>query len=440
MDLDNLKQISQDVLKLAKNAGASSAECDVSFGSGQSVSVRLGETENIEYNRDKGISVTVYFGQQKGNASSSDLSAQALKDTVEAACNIAKYTAKDAFCGLADAELMAKDIPDLDLYYPWHLSVDEALEIAKRCEATALQVDTKRITNSEGAGVSISEGVFAYANSHGFVGGYPSSRHSISCSVIAEQGEAMQRDYWYSSARDFADLQAAEAIGKLAGERTVKRLGAKPIKTGQYPVLFEASLASGLIGNLISAVSGGSLYRKSSFLLDSLGTKIGTNLLSIEELPHLKKGVASTPFDNEGVATKSRKLVENGMLQGYVLGSYSARKLSMQTTANAGGSHNLIVQSTGESFEQILKKMGTGLLVTEVLGHGLNMVTGDYSRGAAGFWVENGVIAHPVEEVTIASNMKQMLNQILAIGTDFIAHSSKQTGSILIENMTVAAG
>ena len=440
MDLDNLKQISQDVLKLAKNAGASSAECDVSFGSGQSVSVRLGETENIEYNRDKGVSVTVYFGQQKGNASSSDLSAQALKDSVEAACNIAKYTAKDAFCGLADAELMAKDIPDLDLYHPWNLSVEDALEIAKRCEAAALQVDTKRITNSEGAGVSISEGVFAYANSHGFVGGYPSSRHSISCSVIGEEGQAMQRDYWYSSARDFADLESAEAIGKLAGERTVKRLGAKAIKTGQYPVLFEVSLASGLIGNLISAISGGSLYRKSSFLLDSLGTKIGTNLLNIEELPHLKKGVASTPFDNEGVATKSRKLVENGVLQGYVLGSYSARKLGMQTTANAGGSHNLIVQSTGENFEQLLQKMGTGLLVTEVLGHGLNMVTGDYSRGAAGYWVVNGVIAHPVEEITIASNMKQMLNQILAIGTDYIPHSSKQTGSILIENMTVAAG
>ena len=440
MELDNLKQISQDVLKLAKNAGASSAECDVSFASGQSVSVRLGETENIEYNRDKGVSVTVYFGLQKGNASSSDLSAQALKDTVEAACNIAKYTAKDAFCGLADAALMAKDIPDLDLYHPWHLSVDEALAIAKRCEAAALQVDTKRIANSEGAGVSISEGVFAYANSHGFVSGYPSSRHSISCSVIGEEGQAMQRDYWYSSARDFADLESAESIGKIAGERTVRRLGAKPIKTGQYPVLFESTLAGGLIGNLISAISGGSLYRKSSFLLDSLGTKIGANLLNIEELPHLKKGVASTPFDNEGVATKSRKLLENGVLQGYVLGSYSARKLGMQTTGNAGGSHNLIVQSTGENFAQLLQKMGTGLLVTEVLGHGLNMVTGDYSRGAAGYWVVNGVIAHPVEEITIASNMKQMLNQILAIGTDIIAHSSKQTGSILIESMTVAAG
>jgi len=438
MDLESLKQISQDVLKLAKNAGASSAECDVSFGTGQSVSVRKGETENIEYNRDKGVSVTVYFGQQKGNASSSDLSAQALKDTVQAACDIAKFTAKDEFCGLADASLMAKTIPDLDLYYPWSIGVDDALEIAKRCEAAALAVDTKRITNSEGASVSTNEGVFAYANSHGFIGGYPSSRHSISCSVIAGDGEAMQRDYWYSSARDTHDLESAEFIGKTAGERTIRRLGARPMKTGQYPVLFEANLASGIISSLISAISGGNLYRKSSFLLDSLGKQIGASLLNIEELPHIKKGVASSAFDDEGVVTKSRKLVENGILNGYVMGSYSARKLGLQSTGNAGGSHNLIVQSTHKAAD-LLTMMGTGLLVTEVLGHGMNMVTGDYSRGAAGFWVENGVIAHPVEEITIASNMKEMLNQIIAVGDDAIKHNSKQTGSILIENMTVAA-
>ena len=440
MDLDSLKQITQDVLKLAKNAGASSAETDTSFGTGQNVSVRLGETENIEYNRDKGVSVTVYFGQQKGNASTSDLSAQALKDTVEAACNIAKYTAKDAFCGLADAALMAKEIPDLMLNHPWHISVDEALEMAKRCETAALDVDRKRITNSEGAGISTSDGVFAYANSHGFVGGYASTRHSISCSVIAEENDAMQRDYWYTSARDFADMETAEAVGKLAGERTIRRLGAKPMQTGNYPVLFEAPLASGLISSLISAISGGSLYRKSSFLLDSLGKSIASPLLNIEELPHLKKGNASSPFDNEGVATKSRKLVQNGVLQGYVLGSYSARKLGMQTTGNAGGSHNLIVQSTGQNFAELLQQMDTGLLVTEVLGHGLNMVTGDYSRGAAGFWVENGVIAYPVEEITIAGNMAEMLKNMVAIGNDVNKNSSKQTGSILIEKMTVAAG
>jgi PmbA protein len=439
MELDALKQISQDVLKLAKSAGASSAETEVSFGTGQNVSVRLGEVENIEYNRDKGISVTVYFGQQKGHASSSDLSQSALKDTVEAACNIAKYTAKDTFCGLADADLMATDMLDLDLYHPWSISVDDAAELAKTCEAAALNVDKKRITNSEGAGVSNSESVFAYANSHGFIGGYKSSRHSISCSVIAEHKGAMQRDYWYSSARDMRDMESAEYVGNLAGQRTVKRLGAKPIKTGQYPVLFEAPLASGLISSLIGAVSGGNLYRKSSFLLDSLGKQIASPLLNIEELPHLKKGVASSSFDSEGVATTSRKLVDNGVLNGYVLGSYSARKLGLKTTGNAGGSHNLIVASTGENFEALLQKMGTGLLVTEVLGHGLNMVTGDYSRGAAGYWVKNGVIAHPVEEITIAGNMAEMLKQIIAIGNDYMKYSSKQTGSILIDNMTVAA-
>ncbi|WP_047541311.1 metalloprotease PmbA [Methylotenera versatilis] len=440
MDLAHLKQITQDVLKIAKQAGASSAETDVSFGTGQNVSVRLGETENIEYNRDKGMSITVYFGQQKGHASSSDLSPQALKDSVEAACNIAKYTAKDAFCGLADASLMATDIPDLNLYHPWNVSVEEAVEIAKACEAAALEVDKNRITNSEGAGVSNSESVFAYANSHGFVGGYASSRHSISCSVIAGEGDNMQRDYWYTSARDQLDMDSAQSVGKLAGERSIRRLGARAIQTGQYPVLFEAPLASGLISSLIGAISGGSLYRKSSFLLDSLGKQIASPLLNILEDPHLSKGVASSPFDNEGVATKSRQLIENGVLQGYVLSSYSARKLGMQTTGNAGGSHNLIVRSTGQDFAELLKLMNTGLLVTEVLGHGLNMVTGDYSRGAAGFWVENGVIVYPVEEITIAGNMKDMLNQITAIGTDVIKNSSKLTGSILIEQMTVAAG
>ena len=440
MELNSLKQITQDVLKLAKQAGASSAETEVSYGTGQNVSVRLGETENIEYNRDKGVSVTVYFGQQKGHASSSDLSQQALKDTVEAACNIAKYTAKDEFCGLADANLMATETPDLDLYHPWNISVEDAIEIAKTCEAAAMDVDRKRITNSEGAGVSNSESVFAYANSHGFLGGYPSSRHSISCSVIAQDNDAMQRDYWYTNARDMRDMESAEYVGKLAGARTVRRLGAQSISTCQVPVLFEAPLAGGLISSLVGAVSGGSLYRKSSFLLNSLGTQIASPLLNIEELPHLKKGIASSSFDSEGVATKSRKLVEDGVLQGYVLGSYSARKLGMATTGNAGGCHNLIVQSTGQNFADLLKLMGTGLLVTEVLGHGLNMVTGDYSRGAAGFWVENGVIAYPVEEITIAGNMSDMLKQIVAVGSDVIAQSSKQTGSILIEKMTVASG
>lgn len=440
MKLEDLKQIGEDVLKLAKLAGATSAESEASFGTGQTVTVRMGETENIEYNRDKGVSVTVYFDQKKGYASSSDLSPQAIKDTVEAACNIAKFTAKDPFCGLADASLMASDIPDLALHHPWHVSVDEATELAKTCEAAALAIDQQRIKNSEGASVSTNEGVFAYANSHGFVGGYPSTRHSVSCSVIAEEAGNMQRDYWYTNARAHQAMQTAEHVGKRAGERTVRRLGARPIKTGQYPVLFDTTLASGIISSLIGAISGGNLYRKSSFLLDSLGKNIASSILNIDENPHVSAGIASSAFDNEGVATQSRRLVDNGVLNGYMLSSYSARKLGLQTTGNAGGPHNLVVQHTHHSFAELLKMMGSGLLVTEVLGHGMNMVTGDYSRGAAGFWVENGVIAYPVEEITIASNMKDMLNGIVAIGNDAVLPSSKQVGSVLIDVMTVAAG
>ena len=435
--LDEIKQMSEDVLKVAKNLGASAAEAELSLSIGQNVSVRLSEVENIEYNRDKGMSVTVYFGQQKGHASTSDLTQQALKDTVAAACNIAKYTANDEFCGLADADLMAKNILDLDLHHPWNISVDEAIELAKECEAAALSVDA-RITNSEGASVSTGEGYFAYSNSHGFTGGYPSSRHGVSCSVIAESEDSMQRDYWYSTARAAEDIQIAADIGRLAGERAVRRLNSRKISTCQVPVLFEAPLASGLISTLINAISGGSLYRKSSFLLDSLGKQVASPLLNIVENPHLKKGLASSPFDNEGVATQARQLVKEGVLQGYVLGSYSARKLGMKTTGNAGGNHNLIVQSGANDFSGMLKQMGTGLLVTELLGTGVNMVTGDYSRGAAGFWVENGVIIHPVEEITIASNMADMLKMIVGIGTDVVIQGSKQVGSILIERMTVA--
>jgi PmbA protein len=439
MQLEQLKQISQDIIQLARQAGASSAEAEVSFGTGQNVSVRQGETENIEYNRDKGCSVTVYFGQRKGYASTSDLSSQALKDTVEAACNIAKYTAEDPFCGLADAERMATEFPDLSLHHPWDIDVEQALALASRCEAAALAIDS-RISNSEGASIYSQSGAFAYANSHGFVGGYPSSRHSISCSVIAESNNQMQRDYWYSSARDAQDLESPEQVGQIAGSRTVKRLDARAIKTGQYPVLFEAPLASGLIGTLLSAISGGNLYRKSSFLLDSLGQTIASPLLNITEDPFIRKGAGSSPFDNEGVACQQRTLVENGVLQGYLLGSYSARKLGMQSTGNAGGAHNILVRSTGQSLQQLLQTLDTGLLVTELLGHGMNMITGDYSRGAAGYWVEKGVIVHPVEEITIASNMQEMLKGIIAIGNDIIPNSSKSTGSILIDRMTIASG
>lgn len=435
--LAQLQEMSADVLRRAKDAGATAAEAEISLGFGQNVSVRMGETETIEYNRDKGVSVTVYFGQQKGHASTSDLSPQAIQDTVSAACNIARYTAKDEFCGLADANLMAKDIPDLDLYHPWALSVDEAIALAKECEASARGVD-KRITNSEGASVSTYEGMFAYANSHGFNGGYATSRQGMSCSVIAEQADSMQRDYWYTTARSAKDLDSAAAVGRLAGERTVRRLGSKRIKTAQVPVLFEASLASGLISHLISAISGGNLYRKSTFLLDSLGKQVMSSHITIEEQPHLLKGLASSPFDNEGVATKPRTLIKDGVLNGYMLASYSARKLGMQSTGNAGGNHNLIVSHGNLDLNGLLKMMGTGLLVTELLGHGINMVTGDYSRGAAGFWVENGVIVHPVEEITIAGNLQTMLKQIVAIGNDVLVQGSKQVGSILIENMTVA--
>lgn len=435
--LDELKNITASVLEMAKHAGASQAEAEISLGVGQNVSVRLGETENIEYNRDKGASVSVYFGQKKGHASTSDLSPQALKDTVDAACNIAKYTANDPFCGLADAQLMAQDVQDLDLYHSWQIDVEGALEIAKSCEAAAMAVDT-RIANSEGASVSNYEGMFAYGNSHGFMGGYASTRHSISCSVIAGESEGMQRDYWFTTARHANDMQSAEEVGKVAGERTVRRLDCKRIKTAQVPVIFEAPLASGLISSLISAISGGNLYRKSSFLLDSLGQQVAASHLQIYEDPFIKRGLASSPFDNEGVATQARQLLKDGVLQGYMLASYSARKLGMKSTGNAGGNHNLIVSHGDLDFNGLLKTMGTGLLVTELLGHGLNMVTGDYSRGAAGFWVENGVIAYPVEEITIAGNMKDMLMQIVAISNDVLIQSSKQVGSILIERMTVA--
>ena len=436
--LTQLQEMSDRVLQLAKDAGASAAEAEVSLGFGQNVSVRMNETETIEYNRDKGVSVSVYFGQQRGHASTSDLSPQALYDTVSAACNIARYTAKDEFCGLADANLMAKKIPDLDLHHPWVLNVDQAIDLAKVCESEARGVDA-RITNSEGAAVSTYEGMFAYANSHGFNGGYATSRHSLSCSVIADDGQDnMQRDYWYSTARDAKDLETAQYVGRLAGERTVRRLGSQRIKTAQVPVMFDASISAGLISHLISAISGGSLYRKSSFLLDSLGTQVMSPHITIEEQSHLLKGLSSSPFDNEGVATYPRTLVKNGVLEGYVLSSYSARKLGMTTTANAGGNHNLIVSHGDLDFNGMLKAMGTGLLVTELLGHGVNMVTGDYSRGAAGFWVENGVILHPVEEITIAGNLREMFKQIVAVGSDVLIQGSKQVGSVLIENMTVA--
>ncbi|HJT50762.1 MAG TPA: metallopeptidase TldD-related protein, partial [Nitrosospira sp.] len=337
--------------------------------------------------------------------------------------------------------LLAREFPDLDLYFPWDLPVEKAIQLAQACEAAAFGVD-KRITNSEGASVSLSETQFVYANSMGFMGGYPASRHSISCAVIAGQNDMMQRDYWYSLARDAADLEQAESVGKKAGMRSVGRLGARKIATCEVPVLFEAPIASSLIGHFVNAVSGGSLYRKSSFLLDSIGRQVFPSDIRIRELPHLKKGLASGPFDSEGVATHERDVVQNGVVQGYFLGSYSARKLGLVTTGNAGGNHNLILENGGEEldFSALLKKMDKGVLVTELLGHGVNPVTGDYSRGAAGYWVEDGEIRHAVEEITIAGNLKDMLLGISGVGNDVIVRGSKQCGSLLIDRMMVAGG
>lgn len=433
-----LQQIARDILDHAKQGGASACETNVSDGFGQTVTVRQDAVETIEYNRDKGLSVTVYIGHKRGNASTSDFSAKAINDTVAAALSIARHTAEDDCAGLADAELLAQTFPDLDLHHPWPLSVEQAIQVARDCEAAAFAVD-KRITNSEGANVSQSETQFIYANSLGFMGGYPLSRHSISCAVIAQHNDTMQRDYWYSVARDKADLEQVDNIGKKAGERTVARLGAKKIATCDVPVLFEAPIASSLIGHFVAAVNGGSLYRKSSFLLDSIGKQVFPSDIHIRELPFIKKGLASGTFDDEGVATIERSIVKNGNVQGYFLSSYSARKLGLRSTGNAGGNHNLVLENAmPEDFTALLKKMNKGLLVTELMGHGVNTVTGDYSRGATGYWIEGGEIRYSVEEITIAGNLNQMLAGIVAVGNDVITRGSKQCGSILIDRMTIA--
>lgn len=434
---DSLRNIAQSMLDYAKQRGATAASADVSVGFGQSVTVRHGEVETIEYNRDKGLSVTVYLGQQRGNASTSDFSAQAVRDTVDAALSIARYTAKDDCSGLPDADMLARDCPDMDLYHPWDLPVEAAIELAKQCEQAALDAD-KRIRNSEGATVNLHEAQFITANSLGFIGGFPSSRHSLSCAVIAGEDDAMERDYWYAVARDAKDLMDAQQVGRIAAERTVRRLNARQIATMQVPVLFEAPIASGLLGSFVGAVSGGSLYRKSSFLLDQMDKQIFAPHINISDVPDIRKGLASSPFDDEGVRTQRRNIVENGVLRGYFLGSYSARKLGMRTTGNAGGNHNLILQSGELDLNGLLKQMGRGLLVTELLGQGVNQVTGDYSRGAAGFWVEHGEIQYPVQEITIAGNLKDMFRNIVAVGNDVLVQGSKQCGSILVEGMTVA--
>jgi PmbA protein len=436
LDRAELEARVASILAEAKRRGADAAEVSASEDAGLSLNVRLGEIETLEFTKDRGFGITVYFGHRKGSASTSDPSA--IAETVDAACNIARFTEEDPYSGLADAALMARDVPDLELHHPWHISVDDVQTIALECESAARALD-KRIVNSEGASVNSHQGCRVYGNSHGFLGSFVSSRHSVSCSVIAADEKGMQRDYWYTLAREPSALQAAEEVGREAARRSVARLGARRVPTGRYPVLFSPQMAMGLIGSLLAALSGGQLYRKASFLTDSLGRTILPNAYSVLERPRLKRALASAAFDADGVATYDKAIVSNGVVASYLLGSYSARRLGLETTANAGGTHNILLEGDAVSPDELLARVGRGLLVTEMMGQGVNLVTGDYSRGVAGFWIEGGAITHPVEETTIAGNLKDMLAGIAGIGTDVDLRGGIRTGSILIEAMTVAA-
>jgi len=432
-----LTQIAQRCLELAKAGGATAAEAAASSGKGLSLTVRLGEVESVEYHRDKGLGITVYVGERKASASTSDFSEQALRDTVEAALHIARHTAPDPFAGLADPALLATEFPDLDLYHPWLVDADSAAEIARRCETSARNLDP-RIRNSEGASIATGEGLSVYANSLGFLGITQGSRHSLSCSVIADDGQGMQRDYWYDVARAADDLMTPEQIGEICAQRALRRLGARKIPTCSVPVLFENQVAASLLGHFAQAISGGTLYRKMSFLQDSLGKTLFPSSIRIFEEPLRRRGLASTAFDGDGVATHNRDLVRDGVLQGYLLDSYSARKLGMQSTGNAGGAHNLTLAPGTQDLPSLLRQMQRGLLVTELIGFGVNGVTGDYSRGAAGFWVEGGEIQYPIEEITIASTLPQMFRGMIAVGNDLLIHGNTGSPSVLIEEMTVA--
>ena len=437
VDPQRLHDLVAQVLERARAAGADAAEAGLTVDSGLSVNVRLGEVDTLEYHRDKGLGVTLYFGRRKGSASTTDFSPRAIAETVAAAADIARYTSEDPCAGLPDAADLAREIPDLDLYHAWDLDADAAIALARECEAAALGFDA-RITNSEGATLDTHGGYRVYGNTHGFLAGYASSRHSLSCTVIGEEDGAMQRDYWYTVARHPEDLEPAEAVGRHAARRTVRRLGARSMTTGRMPVLFAPEVARGLVGHFLRAINGHALYRKASFLLDHLGRPVFPDWLDMDERPHLPRALGSAPFDNEGVATRSRHLVEGGVLKGYVLDSYSARRLGLHTTGNAGGTHNVFVGDSGLDFDGLLEKMGDGLLVTELMGQGVNPVTGDYSRGAAGFRIENGTIAGPVHEITIAGNLRDMYRGIVATGTDYDRRGNVITGSILVGEMTVA--
>ncbi|WP_433925967.1 metalloprotease PmbA [Stenotrophomonas nematodicola] len=435
--LEQLADISQRLLERARALGASQAEVSCSEERGLDVNVRLGEVETVESTRDRGIAVTVYFGQRKGSASTADLQDASLESTVAQACAIARHTEDDAAAGLADAALMARTFPDLDGWHPWALGADEALDLALACEAAGREADP-RISNSDGASAATATSLSVYANSHGFIGRERSSHHSIGCALIAGHGDGMQRDGWYSSALAREDLESAAAIGRQAAQRTVARLQPRSMATAQMPVLYAPEVARSLIGHLLGAVSGGALYRRASFLLDSAGTRLFPDWFGIEELPLLRRGLRSSAFDGDGVATRDSALVSDGILQRYVLGSYSARKLGLPTTANAGGVHNLRVTANAGDLTAIARQMGEGLLVTELMGQGVNGVTGDYSRGAGGFRVENGEITYPVDGITIAGNLKDMFASIEAVGTDIDRRSHVHVGSILIGRMTVA--
>jgi PmbA protein len=433
----DLERVVVQALEEARRGGADQAEAGVAVDAGLSVTVRLGEVETLEYQRDRSMGITVYVGGRKGSASTADLAWPAVADTVHKALSIARFTARDEFAGLADAVLMARDVPDLDLCHPWAIDAEGAIELARACEAAALAVDP-RVSNSEGGSVSTHRGLRVYGNSHGFVGGYPHTGHSISCVVLAQEGDDMQRDYWYDSARVASGLEPVESIGRRAARRALDRLGARKLTTRRAAVLFVPQQARGLIGHFVGAIRGGPQYRRSSFLLDAVGEQLFPDWVSMRERPHLPRALGSAPFDSEGVATRERELVRAGVLTGYVLDAYAARKLGTVTTGNAGGVHNLEVAGGSDDFESMLARLGTGLMVTELMGQGVNGVTGDYSRGATGFWVENGAIAYPVHEVTIAGNLRDMYRGLVAIGADVDLRGGIRTGSILLSEMMIA--
>ncbi len=436
-DRETLMNIVADTLKLAKGSGATAAEAGLSVSQGLSVVTRMRSVETIEHQQDNGLGISVYFGQHKGSANTSNLDPDAIRKTVESACNIAKYTSEDPCTGLADADLMATEMHDLDLFHPWDITPDAVIELALECESAALDYD-KRIVNSEGASVDMNAGMSVYGNSHGFLQSQQKTRHSISCSVVGESNGNMQRDYWYDISRNSDHLAAAQSVGEKAADRTVKRLDAQKLKTQQSPILFAPELARGLISHFTSAISGSAQYRKASFLLDAVDTQVFPEFLQLVECPFEKQALGSANYDGEGVAVPEGELVRDGIIQNYLLDSYSARKLGLQSTGHASGVHNLLVSDTGKSFVDCLKTMHKGLLVTELMGHGVNNVTGDYSRGAAGFWIENGDIQFPVEEITIAANLRDMFMGIVEVGNDVDRRGNIYSGSILVDNMTIA--